>query len=101
MFNLQIELDALDDIQQAVNYYNSKKAGLGTKYYNTLQKYFTQIKKNPNTIGTRYDDVHCLPIKKFPFMIHYQINTSKKIIVVFGVVNTYRDPQLWFDRTNK
>jgi hypothetical protein len=45
-FTLDIEPEAFDDIQEAVDFYNSRKSGLGKRFYNTVDKHFDFLKKN-------------------------------------------------------
>ena len=97
--NYSIVLDkrALNDIQQAIDYYDNESAGLGTKFENLLNQHFDKLKTNP-FFQTRYDNVRCLPFKKFPYMIHYTLNESDKLIIVRAVFSTYRDPKIWKER---
>ena len=60
-----------------------------------MKVYFKAIQLNP-FYGIRYDDVHCLPLKKFPAMVHYNIDEMKKIIIVRAVINTNKDPDTYW-----
>src|ERR1035437_2592215 len=91
-FKLMLENRALADIDEAVEYYNSRQKGLGTKFLNDLNNCFTAIKKTP-FFQIRYDDVRCVPLKKFPFLIHFSIFNEKKIIKVFAVIHTSLNPK--------
>ena len=42
---LVLAIDAINDIDQAVKYYNSVSDGLGFEFANTIDRYFT---KNPS-----------------------------------------------------
>ena len=90
-FKLKIEPLAKFDIQNEIKFYNSKQSGLGKKFHAELKVYFKTVKQNP-FYGIRYDDVHCLPLKKFPAMIHYTLDETNQIIIVRAVVNTHKDP---------
>lgn len=46
----------------------------------------------------RYENVRCVPIRKFPYMIHFIVEEEKKRIVVIGIFNTCWDPQKWIKR---
>ncbi len=92
-FKIKIEPLAKFDIQNEINYYNSKQKGLGKKFHIETKKYFKAILQSP-FYGLRYDDVHCLPLKKFPAMIHYNIDERKKIITIRAVTNTHKDPDI-------
>jgi len=97
-FTLNIEPEAFDDIQEAVDYYNSCKAGLGKRFFNTVDKHFDFLKKDYFSFAVRYDDIRCVPVKKFPYMIHYQVMESKKTVSVKAVFCTHIDPIKWEER---
>jgi toxin ParE1/3/4 len=80
---------AILDIQKAIDYYDDQQIGLGLKFERNLDKHFTAILKNP-FYQVRYDDVHCLPVKKFPFMIHFII--ENEIIRIVAVFHTSLSP---------
>lgn len=90
-FKIKVEPLAKFDIQNEIKYYNSKQSGLGKKFHEELKVYFKAIAQNP-LYGIRYDNVRCLPLKKFPTMIHYTLNETKQIVIVRAVINTHKDP---------
>ncbi len=91
VFKLKIEPLAKFDIQTEIKYYNSKQKGLGKQFHNEIKIDFDAIKLNP-FYQIRYDNVHCLPLKKFPAMIHYTIDELSKTITIRAVINTYKNP---------
>jgi hypothetical protein len=38
-------------------------------------------------------DIRCLPLKKFPAMIHYSVNDNKQQITVHAVFHTALNPE--------
>ena len=82
---------ATDDLDNAINYYNSKQIGLGKRFYLEYKKTLKTIKTNPY-YRVFYDDIHCLQIGIFPYLIHYTINESNKFILVEAVICTHKDP---------
>jgi len=90
-FKLKIEPLASVDIQEQIKYYNSKQKGLGKKFHTEVKTYFKAILQTP-FYGIKYDDIHCLPLKKFPAMIHYNVNENHKTITIRAVINTAKDP---------
>ncbi len=98
-FHLDIEPEVLDDLQEAVNYYNRKKDGLGKEFYNTVDRHFEYLKKNYTLFGERYDDIRCMPVEKFPYLIHYRILKSQKTVSVKAVFCSYNNPEKWHQRT--
>ena len=97
-FHLDIEPEVFDDIQQAVDYYNRKKPGLGEHFYNTVDEHFDFLKKNYTAFAVRYDDIRCMPVEKYPYMIHYRILKSQQTVSVKAVFCTYDDPGKWLKR---
>ena len=85
----QVVLDhrALQDIQQAIDYYNKQEPGLGERFENTINDVFQILETHP-FYQIRYDNVRCLPLKYFPFMIHYTLNEENQSVQVVAVFNT-------------
>ena len=97
-FTLDIEPEAFDDIQKAVDFYNSRKPSLGKRFYNTVDKQFNFLKRNYSLFAIRYDDIRCMPVKKFPYMIHYQILEKQQTVSVKAIFGTHDNPDKWEDR---
>ena len=91
-FKLFIEPLAKVDIQSQINYYNSKQKGLGKRFHNEVKTRFSSIKSNP-FYQIRYDNIHCLPLKIFPAMIHYTVDEQNRLIIVRAVINTNKNPK--------
>lgn len=91
-FHFKVEPSAYDDIQEEIDKYNEKQKGLGRKFWLEVDHYFKAIKKNP-FYQIRYDQVRCLPLKKFPVMIHFTVDEAQMLINVRAVINTSRDPE--------
>jgi toxin ParE1/3/4 len=97
-FTIDIEPEAIDDIQNAIDYYNSCKTGLGKRFYNTINKHFIFLQKNYTSFAIRYDDIRCMKVKSFPFMIHYRILQSQQAVSVKAVFCTHDNPNKWTER---
>lgn len=94
-FDLDIEPEAFYDIQEAVDYYKSKRKDLGKRFFSTVDKHFGFLKKNPLSFSIRYDDIRCMPVKKFPYMIHYRVLASQQLVSIKAVFCTHEDPGKW------
>jgi len=90
--------EVFDDIQNAVDFYNSRKKGLGTRFFRTVKIQLSKIKTNAFGFQVRYSNVRCIPINKFPYTIHYKIDNEKKIIMIIAIFCDYRNPEIWMDR---
>lgn len=69
-FTIKIEQEAEHDIQQGIKWYNEQESGLGRSFHMAVKQHSEKLRINP-FFQIRYDDIHCLPLKRFPYMIHY------------------------------
>jgi len=90
-----------NDIQEAVDWYNSQLPGLGKQFFLLLRETLKALPHSANHFAVRYDNVRCMPLKKFPFLIHYQIIPNLKLIQVEAILSTFRNPVTWAERTSK
>ena len=91
IFEVVIEPRAILDIQDAVDYYESKQNGLGEHFYQVIDDHIEILTKNP-FFQIRYKDYHGFPMKKFPFIIFYFIDEKLKTIYILSVFNTALNP---------
>ncbi len=96
-FAISIDPRAIQDIQEAINYYDNQQIGLGRKFDRELNKYFVVLEKNP-FFRVRYDAVRCLPLKKFPYMVHFSVSEERKLVIIHAVFHTSLDVQKWTGR---
>ncbi|HOA38430.1 MAG TPA: hypothetical protein PLQ32_08340 [Flavihumibacter sp.] len=89
-FELVLSVDAVNDIDQAVEYYNSLSDGLGFEFADTIDRYFSKIQQLPSASAIRYDNIRVKPIDTFPFTIHYVLADSK--VIILRMFNTYQKP---------
>lgn len=91
---VRIDPQALQDIQEAIDWYELQKEGLGERFYNNLEKSLKQLEVNPY-FQKRYSDIRCLPLLTFPFMIHYSIVDNNSAVIIRAVLNTSMNPEKW------
>jgi len=86
-YKVYLEPEAITDIQKSINFYNSKRPKQGIKFSKSVNQHLNTLKSNP-FFRVRYDNVKCLPIKKYPFLIHFTLDEKNKIVVVRSVFHT-------------
>lgn len=94
-FQLKIDTDALNDIQETFEWYETQLKGLGLRYKTQAKKQINSLKKDPYLFSIKYNEIRCRKIEKFPFLIHYLINENTKTVTVFAVFHTSRNPEIW------
>jgi len=99
-YKILISNKAKKDIQNAIQWYNQNDPGLGSVFYLFLKSQIEVIKVNP-FFQVRYNKVRCLPLKKYPYMIHFTIDESKHEVRIWAGFNTSLDPQNWKERFNR
>jgi len=97
-YKILIDSDALQDIQGATDWYNEQLPGLGSRFQTQIKKQINSLSKNAGIYAVRYDDVRCMLIKKFPFLVHFTINRQRKTVEVFAVFHTSRNPRIWSEK---
>ncbi len=96
-FHILFEPEAIQDVQEGIDWYESVQEGLGVSFYEELNKSIDYLRENPY-FRIRYDQVRCLPLKKFPFMIHFTVDEKNNSVVIRAVFNTFLSPERWKDR---
>ena len=89
-YELIIRKEASIEIMEAAKYYEIQQNGLGIKFLVQLEIYFEKIQNNPELYYIKRSPYREAFIKKFPYLIIYEI--KKKKIVVFSVFNTWQNP---------
>jgi plasmid stabilization system protein ParE len=88
---LEIKEEADEEIIDAYLYYETQQNGLGERFLMQLGKFFDEICENPKHFATKKKNFREAYIRKFPYIIIYEIENEK--IVVFSVFNTSQNPK--------
>jgi len=84
---------AVNELQEAINWYNRKKKGLGASLKKEVQEVIQKIISNPNYTSIRYDSSHMAACSSFPYAIHYEADISNKLIRVTAIFHFSRNPE--------
>lgn len=84
---------AVLELEDAFNYYETIQNSLGIKF---LFEYEEQIKTLYNFpyFEKKYNKIHVLPLKKFPYSIHFSIDEYLKLVAIHAIVCNYQNPNL-------
>ena len=96
-FEIVVEPLALGDIQEAIDYYDDKKLGLEPEFEKQFHEHFKAL-SDIKFFQVRYREVRFLPVRRFPFLIHYTVDEAKERIVIRAVFHTGMDPKQWKKR---
>jgi hypothetical protein len=88
---LTIEPEAQVEIEEAIDWYESKQPRLGKEFYNYLDGYFNTLKQANALFAIKRKPVYReLALKRFPYVIIYEHTDTE--IFVYSVFNTHQDP---------
>ena len=91
-YNIRILPRGLNDIKNASQYYEEQKTGLGQKFNIEVKNAVEIIKVYP-FFQFRYDDVRCLSLSRFPYMLHYSVNEKNNTVYIHAVIHTSLNPE--------
>jgi len=94
-YNIKIRTEALADIQEIVVWYEERRLGLGDNFKIIVSKRIDQLESSPYMYCIRYDNIRCIPLKKFPYMVHYSVTENTKEVQIFAVIHCHRNPEIW------
>jgi len=88
---LIIEPEAQEEIEEAIEWYESKQIGLGADFFNYLDGYFQTLTNGKALFEIKRKPVFReLPLKRFPYIIIYEEYRNQ--VIVYSVFNTSQDP---------
>lgn len=82
--------EAETDFDQSYEYYFKNKPNVAGTLFKSVNQSFKDILQNPFTYPTDYKDIQKNVVKKFLFVIYYQVVQS--IIKVVAIFHTSRNP---------
>ncbi|MEI9919795.1 MAG: type II toxin-antitoxin system RelE/ParE family toxin [Bacteroidota bacterium] len=86
---LRLKAQAIDDVSEAYDWYESQKDGLGTSFLDELEKYLDTITKRPESFK-HHGHQRVAVMSRFPFNIVFGIEFST--ILVYRVFHQSRNP---------
>ena len=91
-FEILLSPEAIADIDDGFEYYNSKSMGLGFEFTDTIHLYFSKISEMPTASAVRYDNVRVKPISIFPYTIHFVIDEPENSVIILRIFNNWQKP---------
>lgn len=92
LFRLEIKDSAWTEIRTQIAYYEVQQVGLGERFYEKLDEYFNVLRAYPFQ-RIRYANVRCVPMKEFPFILHYVVVEETRTVELHAVLHASMDPR--------
>ena len=95
-YELIIEPDAELDLEQAVNWYNKQRPGLGREFLERVEEEFDRIREMPEIHSVIHRTARLALVRRFPYVICYIFHGN--MVYVMAVFHGHRDPTVSQDR---
>ena len=89
----EIELD------EAIEWYEGKKAGLGFEFFEEYLILKDFLLSNPQIFPIEFGEVRKAVFKKFPYILLFFI--WEELIYIVAVFHTSQDPEIWRKRVEE
>lgn len=96
---IQFLAPAQVELEEAVDYYNSQKVGLGIEFAEEVKKTIGRIIPYPLAWSSLSKRTRRCQTKRFPYGVVYHV--GEEIISIVGIMHLRRKPQNWEKRIRK
>ena len=90
---------AVSEFEDACLYYNNQISGLGFEFEEEIIMLLELIKNNPSLFPIKFAHIHEAVVKRFPFVINYEI--AEKQIIVSAIFHVKQNPNKKIKRKRK
>jgi toxin ParE1/3/4 len=88
--------EAEAEFDEAFDYYEAQRAGLGVDFVSRVQTVLDRIAANPLLHGEVVPGVRKGVVQKFPYCVYYRPHADR--VEVIAVFHSSRDPKIWQGR---
>jgi toxin ParE1/3/4 len=91
-----LRAEAEAEFDEAFDFYDGRRAGLGAEFTAEVQKVLDRIAANPLIHQEVFADIRKAVVRRFPYCVYYRPHTDR--VEVIAVFHTSRDPSIWQGR---
>jgi hypothetical protein len=81
------------DVIEAVDWYESQLLGLGTRFFEDLDRALSRIEESRGQFPNVHRDAHRALLRRFPFGIFFKKYENRTLVV--AVADLRREPSRW------
>ena len=89
-YKLVVHWKAVNELNEAAEFYDLKKQGLGSEFEDEIFVLIDLINKNPLLFPVKFADIHEAVVKRFPFVVNYEV--AGRQIVILSVFHVKQHP---------
>ena len=91
-----LRYEAQAEFDEAFDYYESQRAGLGVDFVARVQQVFDRISANPLMHAVELGDIRKAGVTRFPYGVFYRADAVR--VEVLAVFHSSRNPAIWQGR---
>lgn len=88
MFSIIYKPEAIEDIHQAAEWYESQQEGLSEKFFDELDELICYLEINPFLSRKQFGNIHQAPMKRFPYVVLFRVESKQ--VFIFSVFKVRR-----------
>lgn len=88
-YELRISPQALEEIDQAFDYYSKISEQVAFNFHEELEKILNTLEFSPH-FQKRYREIRAIPFPAFPYLVFYSV--ENKIVSIHSVFHTSQNP---------
>lgn len=85
---------ARKDLKEAKKWHDNISKKLGDEFKDAVNAEIDYIGEYPEHFQKRYKELRLSLVKRFSFAILYLIDDKRKMVIIFGVLHTRRNPEI-------
>jgi hypothetical protein len=93
---VQFRAAANQEIAEAVNWYESQRPGLGSRFFEDLDHVLSRIEGSREQFPSVYRNAHRALLRRFPFGVFFTKYEDRTLVI--AVVDLRREPSKWRSR---
>lgn len=90
-YKIEIRPLAVTEIFEAYDWYEEQRSGLGMEFLDELESFYSILYDNPNTYSYYEKPVREGKIKRFPYLVVYEVIENS--IIIYSVFMSRQDPE--------
>ena len=95
-YKIELSDEAEQDFDNSYEFYANKSENVANSFYQDVNNSLEKITESPNTFPKALKDIRKFVMKKFPFIIYYQV--KRFTIRVLAIFHASRNPESWQKR---
>lgn len=97
MNRVNIQPQALTDVEEAAAWYETQQNGLGTEFVLELDAAVERATANPTIYEIQYLEARRVLLRRFPYSVYFIY--ERDVVEVFAVLHQHSAPSAWQGRT--